>query len=50
MVDEGGDFFLKKMFVDYLFVKGFILGVIFLYVDKRFVFGFLVGILIGVYI
>lgn len=50
MVFEGGDDSLKKLFFDYLFFKGFVVGVIFFYINKMLVLGFVVGMLIGVYI
>lgn len=50
MVVEGDEISLKKVVLDYLFFKGFVVGVVFLYVNKRLILGFVVGILIGVYI
>ena len=51
MADEGGGGdSSKKAALDYSFIKGFVVGVVFSHINKRLLLGMLVGTLTGAYI
>ena len=51
MADEGGEGdSSKKAALDYSFIKGFVVGVVFSHINKRLLLGMLVGTLTGAYI
>ena len=50
MAGEGEGHNSKKAALDYSFLKGFVVGVVFSHVNKRLILGIVVGTLTGAYI
>ena len=48
--EEGGGDSSEKAALDYSFIKGFVVGVVFSHINKRLLLGMLVGTLTGAYI